>query len=59
MAFSTSQGHFEFNVMLFGLTNVPETLQHLMECVLAGLYSEQCLIYLEDVIIFSATFEEY
>ena len=58
-AFSTSQGHFEFNVMPFGLTNAPATFQRLMECILAGLSGEQCLIYLDDVIIFSATFEEH
>ena len=58
-AFSTSQGHFEFNVMPFGLTNAPTTFQRLMECILAGLSGEQCLIYLDDVIIFSATFEEH
>ena len=58
-AFSTSQGHFEFNIMPFGLTNVPATFQRLMECILAGLSGEQCLIYLDDVIIFSATFEEH
>jgi len=57
--FSTSQGHFEFNDIPFGLTNAPATFQHLMECILAGLSGEQCLIYLDDVIIFSATFEEH
>ena len=43
-AFSTSQGHFEFNLMPFGLTNAPATFQCLMECILAGLSGEQCLI---------------
>ena len=52
-AFSTAEGHFEFNVMPFGLTNAPATLQRLMECVLAGLVGEQCLIYLDDIIVFS------
>ena len=55
-AFTTRQGHFEFNVMPFGLTNAPATFQRLMECTLAGLTHEQCLIYLDDIIVFSSSF---
>ena len=58
-AFSTVQGHFEFNVTSFGLTNAPATFQILMECVLAGLTEEQCLIYLDDIIIFSSSFQQH
>ena len=58
-AFSTPQGHFEFNVMPFGLTNAPATFQRLMECVLSGLTYKQCLIYLDDIIVFSTTFDEH
>ena len=58
-AFSTPQGHFEFNVMPFGLTNAPATFQRLMECALAGLNNDQCLIYLDDIIIFSSSFPEH
>ena len=58
-AFSTSEGHFEFNVMPFGLTNAPATFQRLIECVLAGLVGEECLIYLNDIIVFSKTFKEH
>ena len=48
-AFSTPQGH----------TNAPTTFQRLMECVLSGLTYEQCFIYLDDIIIFSASFNEH
>eukprot|EP00731_Ephydatia_muelleri_P003232 Em0001g3232a len=58
-AFSTREGHFEFNVMPFGLTNAPATFQRLMECVLAGLTYEQCLIYLDDIVVFSVTFDQH
>ena len=30
-----------------------------MECVLAGLTYEQCLIYIDDIIVFSATFPQH
>ena len=57
IALSTTEGHFEFNVMPFGLTNAPSSFQRLMACVLlSGLTSEQCLIYINDTIVFSATF---
>ena len=59
MAFSIPTGHFEFNVMSFGLTNAPATFQRLMECVLAGLMYKQHLIYLNDIIVFSSSFDEY
>ena len=58
-AFSTPAGHFEFNVMPFRLTNAPATFQRLMEYVLAGLAGEECLIYLDDVIIFSSSFKDH
>ena len=58
-AFSTLQGHYEFNVMPFGLINAPATFQRLMECALAGLTNEQCLIYLDDIIVFSSSFVEH
>ena len=45
--------------MPFGLTNAPVTFQRLMECVLAGHTGEQCLIYLDDIVVFSKTFEEH
>ena len=58
-AFSTGQGHYEFNVMLFGLSNTPATFQRLMDLVLAGMQYQECLLCLDDVIVFSATFEEH
>ena len=56
-AFATRKGLFEFCVMPFGLTNAPATFERLMERVLRGLQSEMCLVYLDDVILFAATFD--
>lgn len=58
-AFSTPCGHYKFNVMPFGLTNAPATFQQLMECILSGLTYNQCLIYLDDIIIFSTSITEH
>ena len=58
-AFSTSNGHFEFNVMPFGLSNAASTFQRLMDFVLTGLHWSQCLVYLDDVIVFGRSFEEH
>eukprot|EP00731_Ephydatia_muelleri_P015048 Em0008g768a len=57
-AFVTPYGLFQFRVMPFGLTNAPATFQRLMERVLAGLHWTTCLIYLDDILIFSATVQQ-
>ena len=59
-AFRTSGGQlFEFNQVPFGLCNAPATFSRLMDRVLAGLHSETCLFYLDDIIVFAATWEEH
>ena len=42
----------------FGLCYAPETLERLMETVLCGHQWDICLVYLDDIIVFSKTFEE-
>lgn len=57
--FCTTEGLFEFKVMLFGLCNTPATFQRLMDPVLSGVQRWQCLVYLDDVIIIGKDFEEH
>ena len=59
-AFRTSSGQlFEFNQVPFGLCNAPATFSRLMDCLLVGLHWETCLFYLDDIIVFSSTWEEH
>ena len=50
---------YEFNVLPFGLSNSPATFQRLMQASLGKLHLNQCLLYLDDIIIYSETFEEH
>ena len=47
---------FEFNVMPFGSMNAPSTFQRLIDRVLKGLTWKQCLVYIDDVLIFSSSY---
>jgi hypothetical protein len=58
-AFVTKYGLYEFTTMPFGLCNTPATFQRVMKLALSGLQWNTCLIYLDDVIIFSKTHEEH
>ena len=58
-AFTTYSGLYEFNVMPFGLCNAPATFQRLMELVLTGLTRKSCMVYIDDILVFSKTFEEH
>ncbi|KRX58425.1 Retrovirus-related Pol polyprotein from transposon 17.6 [Trichinella sp. T9] len=45
--------------MLFGLCNALATFQKLMHTGLRGLVGSECLVYLDDVIVFGKTAEEH
>ena len=52
-AFTTQSGHFEFRVMPFGLCNAPATFQRLMNSTLSPYIGRFCMVYLDDIIVFS------
>ena len=54
-----NMGFYECNRMPFGLSNAPATFQRLMQNCLREYNMEFCLIYLDDVIVFSKTEEEH
>ena len=52
-------GFYKWVCMPFGLTNMPAMFQHLMETCLGELHLNWCIIYLDDIIIFSKTPQEH
>lgn len=58
-AFNVPTGHYQYRRMPFGLRNAPATFQRLMDSVLRGLKPKQCMVYLDDIIVFPASLEEH
>ena len=52
-------GLFKYNVMPFGLTNAPATFQRFMDAVLAGLKWRNLLVYMDNICVFSTSFENH
>ena len=58
-AFVIQNGLYQLKVMGMGLCNSPATFQRLADKVFVNLNWKQCIVYLDDVIIFAKTFEEH
>ena len=58
-AFSVPRGKFEFEVTPFGLSNAGRSYQRMMDMVLSDLPKDRILAYIDDIVIFSRTFEEH
>lgn len=58
-AFTIDNGHYEYCRMPFGLKNAPSTFQRTMENVLRGLINSICVVYMDDIIIFSTSLQEH
>lgn len=56
-AFITQSGVYEWKRMPFGLMNAPISFQTLMTSVLRGIHWKFVLCYIDDILIFSPTFE--
>ena len=52
-AFRTKYGHFEYQVMPFGLANAPATFHAYISNALAGLIDLICILYMDDILIYS------
>ena len=58
-AFTGHEGVLEFNRMPFGLCNAPATFQRTVDILLSLYRWKSCLVYLDDIIVFSNTVEEH
>ncbi|KAJ9524354.1 hypothetical protein QJQ45_008542 [Haematococcus lacustris] len=52
-AFRTPEGHFQFKVLCFGLTNAPATFQRVMNDAFATVLGKCALVYLDDILVMS------
>ena len=56
-AFRVPFGLFEYNRMPFGLVNAPSTFQRVMEQCLGDMNLTELLIYLDDILLYSSSFD--
>ncbi|CAJ0954229.1 unnamed protein product [Ranitomeya imitator] len=58
-AFNTPEGHFEYLVMPFGLSNAPSVFQSFMHDIFRNYLDKFMVIYLDDILIFSDDWESH
>jgi len=58
-AFRTRFGHFEYEVMSFGLTNAPATFQFFLNDIFSDILDKYAYSFIDDVLIFSKTYDEH
>jgi hypothetical protein len=58
-AFCTPFGHFQFKVLIEGLTNAPATFQTAMNSIFHPYLQKFVVVYLDDILIYSWTEKEH
>ncbi|CAJ0955438.1 unnamed protein product [Ranitomeya imitator] len=58
-AFNTPEGHFEYLVMPFGLSNAPSVFQSFMHDIFREYLDKFLIVYLDDILVFSDDWESH
>lgn len=58
-AFTTASGLYEFLVLPFGIKNSPGGFQRAMDRIFGHLFKRGVAIYIDDIVIFTVTFDEH
>lgn len=58
-AFQTHNGHYQFNVMAFGLTGAPATFQAVMNETLAPVLRKCAVVFFDDILVYSRSYEDH
>lgn len=58
-AFRTRYGHYEYQVMPFGLANAPATFQAYVNNTLREVLDIYCVVYLDDILVYSTSMEKH
>ena len=56
--FTTPFGHYEWNVMPFGLKNAPSEFQNIMNDIFNS-FSHFTVVYIDDVLVYSSSIDEH
>jgi len=57
--FRTYNGHFEFQFLLFSLSNAPTTFQDIMNALFRAHLHKFIIVFFDDILIYNTTWEDH